>query len=184
MSVQFHKGVPTTFHLQKWSPKGGFLKLDDLMVEGGEDKELLNLLTKHSYHRNITVLYLCQDMFTPGKYAKSISRNAHYVIACKNPRDQLGVRNLVLQAFPTYWQDVMDVYQKVIKQPFGYMVPDLHPASDDRIRLLSHLFTHEGFLCCALPKKERSEISIAESTSIGLAYLKQAVLGERSTREK
>ena len=55
MSVQFHKGVPTTFHLQKWSPKGGFLKLDDLMVEGGEDKELLNLLTKHSYHRIVLV---------------------------------------------------------------------------------------------------------------------------------
>ena len=35
-------------------------------------------------------------MFPPGKYAKSISRNAHYVIAVKNPRDQLGVRNLLL----------------------------------------------------------------------------------------
>ena len=27
---------------------------------------------------NITVIYLCQDMFSPGKYAKSISGNAHY----------------------------------------------------------------------------------------------------------
>ena len=31
--------------------------------EGGEDKELLDLFTKHSQHQNITVLYLCQDMF-------------------------------------------------------------------------------------------------------------------------
>ena len=50
--------------------------LDDLMAEGGEDKELLDLSTKHS-HQNITVLYLCQDIFPPGKYAKSISRNVH-----------------------------------------------------------------------------------------------------------
>ena len=143
--VQFHEGVPTTFHLQKWFPKGGLLVLDDLMVEGGEDKELLDLFTKHSHHQNITVLYLCQDMFPPGKYAKSISRNAHYVIAFKNPRDQLGMRNLLLQAFPTCWQDMMDVYQKVTERPFGYTVLDLHPASDNRKRVFSHLLTHEGY---------------------------------------
>ena len=102
--------------------------LDYLMAEGGEDKELLDLFTKHSHHQNITVLYLCQDMFPPGKYAKSISRNANYIVAFKNPRDQLGMRNLLLQAFPTCWQDMMDVYQKVTERPFGYMVLDLHPA--------------------------------------------------------
>ena len=135
----------STFHLQKLFPKGGLLVLDDLMVEGGEDKELLNLFTKHSHHQNITVLYLCQDMFPPGKYAKSISRNAHYVIALKSPRDQLGMRNLLLQAFPTCWQDMMDMYQKVTERPFGYTVLDLHPASDDRKRVFSHLLTHEGY---------------------------------------
>ena len=123
----------------------GLLVLDDLMVEGGEDKELLDLFTKHSHHQNITVLYLCQDMFPPGKYAKNISRNAHYVIAFKNPRDQLGMRNLLLQAFPTCWQDMMDVYQKVTERPFGYTVLDLHPASDERKRVFSHLLTHEGY---------------------------------------
>ena len=143
--VQFHEGVPTTFHLQKWFPKGGLLVLDDLMVEGGEDKELLDLFTKHSHHQNITVLYFCQDMFPPGKYTKSISRNAHYVIAFKNPRDQLGMRNLLLQAFPTCWQDMMGVYQKVTERPFGYTVLDLHLANDNRKRVFSHLLTHEGY---------------------------------------
>ena len=143
--VQFHEGVPTTFHLQKWFPKGGLLVLDDLMVEGGEDKELLDLFTKHSHHQNITVLYLCQDMFPPGKYAKCISRNAHYIVAFKNPRDQLGMKNLLLQAFPTCWEDMMDVYQKVTERPFGYTVLDLHPASDDRKRVFSHLLKHEGY---------------------------------------
>ena len=85
--VQFHEGIPTTFHLQKRLPKGGILVLDDLMAEGGDDKQLLDLFTKRSHHQDITVLYLCQDMFPPGKYAKSISRNAHYVVAFKNPRD-------------------------------------------------------------------------------------------------
>ena len=75
--------------------------LDDLMAEGGNNKRVLDLFTKHSHHQNVTVLYLCQDMFLPAKYAKSISRNVHYVVAFKNPQDQLGMRNLLLQAFPT-----------------------------------------------------------------------------------
>ena len=41
------------------------------------------------------------------------------------------MKNLLLQAFPTCWQDMMDVYQKVTERPFGYAVLDLHPASDD-----------------------------------------------------
>jgi len=108
--VQFHEGIPAIDNLKSWLPQGGLLVLDDLMAEGGEDKELLDLFTKHSHHQNITVIYLCQDMFPPGKYAKSISRNAHYIIAFKNPRDQLGMKYLLLQAFPTCWQDMMDVY--------------------------------------------------------------------------
>ncbi len=99
-SVQFHEGVPTTFHWQKWFPNGGLLVLDDLMAKRDEDKELLDLFTNHSHHQNITVLYLCQDMFPPGKYAKSISRNTHYIVAFKNPRDQLGMRNFCFKPFP------------------------------------------------------------------------------------
>ena len=81
---------------QGMGPKGGLLVLDDLIVEGGEDKELVDLFTKHSYHQNIIVLYLCQDMFPPQKYAKSISWNAHYIKAFKSSRDQLGMKNLLL----------------------------------------------------------------------------------------
>ena len=80
------------------------------MAEGGNDKRVLDLFTKHSHYQNVTVLYLCQDMFPPGKYSKSISRNAHYIVAFKNPRDQLGMRNLLLQAFPTQWQVSQDTF--------------------------------------------------------------------------
>ena len=70
--------------------------LYDLMAVGGEGKEMLDLFTKHSHNQNITVIYLCQDMFPPGKYAKINSRNAPYIKALKNTRDQLGMNNCVL----------------------------------------------------------------------------------------
>ena len=87
--IHFHKGFPQTTDLDTWyPPEGGVLILDDLMEEGGNDKRVLDLFTKYSHHRHITVLYLCQDLFPPGKYAKTKYRNAHYVVAFKNPREK------------------------------------------------------------------------------------------------
>ena len=146
--VHLHEGIPTTEELEKWFDRrgeSGLLVLDDLMAEGGGDKRVLDLFTKESHHRNITVLYLCQDLFPPGKYAKTISRNAHYVVAFKNPRDRLGIRNLMIQAFPTHWRDTLDVYEDVTRRPYGYLMLDLHPASDDRYRLFSQLLKGEGW---------------------------------------
>ena len=122
------------------------------------------------------MLYLCQDMFPPRKYAKCISRNPHYIVAFKNPRDQLGMKNLLLQA------DV-DVYQKVTERPFGYTVLDLHPASDDRKRVFSHLLTHEGYPRWHRRIKKEGVWSLSKNdilsiTSIVSAHLKHVVLGE------
>ena len=124
--------------------RGGVLVLDDLMEEGGQDKRVLDLFTKDSHHRNITVLYLTQDLFPPGKFSKTINRNAHYIVAFKNPRDQTGIRTILLQAFPDRWRQVLRLFKRVTSRPFGYLMLDVHPASDDRYRLWSHLTPREG----------------------------------------
>ena len=36
--------------------------MDDLMEEGSNDKNVMDIFTKHSHHQNITVIYLCQDI--------------------------------------------------------------------------------------------------------------------------
>ena len=152
--VKFHESIPDSEQLPRWFPRGGVLVLDDLMDEGGNDKRVLDLFTKHSHHRNIKVIYLCQDLFPNGKFAKTISRNAHYIVAFKNPRDQLGIRNLLLQSFPTRWPEVLDTFRKVTDRPYGYMLLDLHPASLDDQRVLSRVLKDEGFVRChqfALP---------------------------------
>ena len=144
--MHFHKGIPDATRLSKWfgPSKGGVLILDDLMAEGGQDKQVLDLFTKDSHHRNITVLYLTQDLFPPGKFSKTINRNAHYLIAFKNPRDQTGIRNVLTQAYPADWREKLDLFKRVTSRPFGYLMLDLHPASNDRFRFWSHLTSQEG----------------------------------------
>ena len=155
--IRFHEGIPDSELLPVWFPKGGLLVLADLMEEGGNDKRVLDLFTKHSHHQNVTVIYLCQDMFPPGKFAKSISRNAHYIVGFKNPRDQLGMRNLLLQAFPTRWQEVQDTFRRVTERPFGYMLLDLHPKSSDDQRVPSHLLKEEGCMRCHQLKQDATQ---------------------------
>ena len=142
----FHRGLPPEGALVKWfTPNDrGILILDDLMEESGSDKRVLDLFTKDSHHRGITALYITQDLFPPGKFAKTINRNAHYVICFKSPRDKTGIRHLLLQVYPDKWRQVLALFLKLTSRPFGYVMLDLHPASDDCFRIWSHLTTAEG----------------------------------------
>ena len=70
------------------------------MEESGNDKRALDLFTKDSHHHAITALYVTQDLFPPGKFAKTINRNAHYVICFKSTGDKIGIRHLLLQVYP------------------------------------------------------------------------------------
>ena len=123
------------------------------MEEGGQDKCVLDLFTKDSHHCNITVLYLTQDLFPPGKFSKTINRNAHYIVAFKNPRDQTGIRTILLQAFPDRWHQVLRLFKRITSCPFGYLMLDVHPASDDRYRLWSHLTPRDPARGCPCRSK-------------------------------
>ena len=52
--IKFHEGIPDSELLPMWFRKGGLLVLDNLMEEGGNDKHVLDLCTKHSHHQNVT----------------------------------------------------------------------------------------------------------------------------------
>ena len=58
--------------------------LDDLMDE--TDQRVASLFTKKSHHRNISVMYIVQNLFHRGKHHRTISLNAHYMVVFKNPR--------------------------------------------------------------------------------------------------
>ena len=77
------------------------------------------------------------------KFWIQVQIHAHYIVAFKNPRDQLGVRNVMLQSFPTTWKDTLETFHQATTRPYGYLVLDLHPASSDQQRLLSHLLKDE-----------------------------------------
>ena len=46
--------------------------------------------------------------------------------------------------YPEKWRRVLQLFLKLKARPFGYFMLDLHPASDNRFRIWSHLTKREG----------------------------------------
>ena len=63
--------------------------IDDHMEDAGGDERIVNLFTRGSHHRNLSVIYILQNVFHQGKGSRSISLNSHYLVLLKNPWDQL-----------------------------------------------------------------------------------------------
>lgn len=116
--------------------------LDDLMAE--KDDSVCKLFTKISHHRNISVLYVTQNIFEQHKDSRTISLNAQYMIAFKNPRDPSQINHLAKQIFPRNSGYMLDAFLKATATPHGYLYIDLTQATEDKYRLRSCIFGQPG----------------------------------------
>jgi len=74
--VEFNRGLPSLDDFD--GKQTALLVLDDLMNEA--DQTVANLFTKGSHHRNVSVVFLAQNLFSKNKFARTISLNAHYMM--------------------------------------------------------------------------------------------------------
>ena len=133
--VTFHEGVPTIDTLVD----GSLLILDDLMQETNDT--IVKIFTKFSHHRNISVIFLTQNLFH--KAARTITLNSHYLVLFKNPRDATQIAHLARQMFPTKSKYMLEAFTDATREPYSYLVVDLRADTDDSARLRSGIFPDE-----------------------------------------
>ena len=100
--IEFVKGIPHDLD-EDWyfDPKiNNLMVIDDQMTETSNDKRILNLFTKGSHHRNLSVVFLLQNVYFQGKIMRTLSLNAAYLVLFKNPRDKLQMMTLGKQMYP------------------------------------------------------------------------------------
>ena len=95
--VSFHEGVPQNLGNDHGKPC--LIILDDLLNEV-HSKDVCDLFTKNSHHRNISVILITQNLFHQGSFCRNISLNAKYSIALKNVRDKSQFQYLARQVHP------------------------------------------------------------------------------------
>lgn len=83
--MTFFQGIPDKKVLESFSKDNSniLLVLDDVMSQGTSSPEVMNLFTTYSHHMGITVLFLLQNIFPPGKCMRTISLSAHYIFLLK-----------------------------------------------------------------------------------------------------
>src|SRR5712691_6856744 len=102
------------------------------------------IFTRMSHHRNISVIYITQNMFPKNKHARTISLNSHYMVLFKNPRDAGQFSILARQMYPAAGSRfAIEAYKDATSVPFGYLLVDLKPDTDEQYRLRSNIFPDE-----------------------------------------
>ena len=133
--VTLVRGLPPNLYNMLEGIDNSLIVLDDLMMDCSNDRQVADLFTRGSHHRGISVMYLTQNMFPPGKLSRTINLNCHHVIMFRNPRDSLGMSTLAKQMYPRQTGYLMDAYQDATAKPYGYLWIDCHPLTPDEIRL-------------------------------------------------
>ena len=110
---------------------------DDLMSSYNKD-DLNRLFTQGSHHWNLSVMHIVQNLFYNN--LRNARINSHYLILMKNPSDRLQAMTLGRQIFPTKQKAFLEALDDSCSKPFGYMVIDLEPSSDDNQRLITNVF--------------------------------------------
>jgi len=104
------------------------------------DDRVSQIFTRESHHKNISAVYLTQNIFHKSKQNRTMSLNAHYLVLFKNVRDATQISHLAAQMYPGKSKFLIDAYRDATSAPFTYLFIDLKPDTDDKIRVRSNIF--------------------------------------------
>jgi hypothetical protein len=140
--VEFKEGLPTKEDIEEFADGNhNLMILDDLMSEISESKIAEKIFTMYSHHKNITVLYLNQNIFFKGKTARTISLNLHYMVLFRNPRDVNQIKVLAHQT--GLKKALTEAYSEICLKPYGYLVLDLSPKCIENHQITTEIFPDE-----------------------------------------
>ena len=137
--MDFQQGLPD---LDTLDPREkDLIILNDLMDE--TDQRVASLFAKKNHHRNISVMYIVQNLFHRGKHQRTISLNAHYMVVFKNSRDVSQIMVLAYQMHPRRTQFFLEAFARPTARPHGNMVINMKQNTPDILRLRTFIFPSE-----------------------------------------
>ena len=72
-NIVFVEGIPKAFEQDSYFDvnKRNLIVFDEQMIDASKDKRIVNLFTRGSHHRNLSVIYIVQNLFHQGKGSRS-----------------------------------------------------------------------------------------------------------------
>jgi hypothetical protein len=135
--VDFVEGLPD---INQFKP-GTMVIVDDLMAE--TDDRITKLFTKGSHHRDVSTIYIVQNLFDGAILFVFISLNAQYMVLFKNPRDTAQITHLAKQMYPGHIKYMQEAFGDATSRPHGYLFVDLKQTTPEHLRLRTSIFPGE-----------------------------------------
>ena len=141
-NIEFKEGLPEIDLIN--ANQDNLLILDDLMDLCERDKTILNLFTTDSHQKSISVFLITQNLFSQGKFSRTIGLNSHYLFLLNNPRDQSQIYFLARQMFPNDSKFLVECYADAVEnKKFGYLFIDLKQSTKKKHRVQSGVLPGE-----------------------------------------
>ena len=140
--IEFVHGIPDYLNSPQFINPGkrNLIFFDDLMTEAKCDERIADLFTKGSHHRNISIVYLTQNVFLQGKVCRDIALNTQYLVLFNNPIDRQQLVTLARRVYPSPSAMFMKRFEEATSRPYGYLVIDLKSSISEQDRLQTDIF--------------------------------------------
>lgn len=139
-NIKFTEGIPDGEQFD--GSRRVLLVIDDLMHETNE--KVSQIFTRGSHHKNISVIYLTQNLFHTSKHNRTMSLNSHYLVLFKNPRDRGQIAHLARQMYPHNSKYLEESFRDATKDPYQYLFVDLKANTEEDMRLRSNVFPDDA----------------------------------------
>lgn len=150
-NVEFHEGLPDPADYAN-DDRSKLIILDDLMRESSNNT-IVDLFTRGSHHKNLSVFFITQNLFHQGHGQRDISLNANYIVVFKNPRDRAQIRHLARQVYPENSRFLQEAFHDATSQPHGYLLLDLKQSTPENCRFRTCIFPSDQFCYVYIPRK-------------------------------
>lgn len=159
--VEFRKGLLDVEEIDTSVPN--LIVCDDMMELCGQ--EIAAMFTKHSHHRNLSVVYLTQNLFHKGQHTRNINLNSSHLVLFKNPREINQINYLSRQMYPPEEaRFLQEAFRDATASPYGYLCIDLKQDTPDIARVKTRIFPEDDTyiyvpksLCRSLQKHSPTE---------------------------
>lgn len=140
---EFEEGLDFEKHVDGITPT--LLIIDDLQDETSSDRKVADLFKRGCHHRNLSVMFLVQNLYFQGTKSIDIRRNSTYVVLFKNPQDKMQIHRFAQNAFPGKVADIMQLYENL--GPHGYLLFDFTQEANDDVRIRTGITKGESLQC-------------------------------------
>jgi hypothetical protein len=157
-TIQFRAGCPSLddLVLEASHPPPRLLVVDDQMREASSN--MVDLFSKGSHHKNMSVMFITQNLFHQSKSSRDMSLNAHYIIVFKNPRDKSQINYFARQVFPENPKFVQEAFVDATSEPHSYLLFDMKQNTPEAFRIRAKIFPDESQFVY-VPKKASTEFA-------------------------